>query len=213
MTQVNIQTLKSDYPDEFRKQYDAWYPTAVDDYTWWDCTYDDFIARVEPLGVEVGRAKGNRPQIWFSLGYSQSDYAAFEGRVALGTWLESQGYGLTHLPLVLDMNEHGARAIVGTRGRSGTSYVSDIDYNPGQCYPSGVFSELPQAEWDDMVCAQFESEDWEAMLNDWLQEQCSELYDALVGEYEHLTSEESFVEAMCDELFDVEVDDEVSCED
>jgi len=61
-----------------------------------------------------------------------------------------------------------------------------------------------------VVREQYEAIDLEKELDDWVRDQCRDLYRTLQEEYEDLTSEAQFIERCVDDgtLFDVEVDDE-----
>lgn len=205
MTTVDIKTLREEHPDEFRRRYEDWAQHECEGYDWWDGVVEQFAERMKGFGVTVASDRRGGLDVEFSLGYCQSDYAAFTGHVVLHTWMQANGYAMTHMPLVLDMENYTATASVRPVGRSSYSSVGAIDYSPGQGYPSGIFSDLPQDVWDEMVWQQFESEGWEQLLDDWLRGECQQLYKNLQEEYEYLTSEDAFVEAMCGELFELEM--------
>lgn len=179
--------LKAQDPRRFEKEYWKWTEYAAD-HDWWDCIEDDFKSDMAQYGVDVR-------SIAFSLGYCQSDYAGFEGRVNLADWLRSQGYGESHLPLMLDMGEYGAWSKIDTPHRGGYASTGDLDYQPGNVYPCGVFSDLPQEAWDELIEQQWMDRDWEREIDGWLRERSKELYRRLQEEYEYLTSEEQFIES------------------
>lgn len=182
---VSMRDLRIEDPIKFRRRYEAWYANYFD-YDWWDCVVDNFKEEMGPLGLSVD-------DVYFSLAYCQSDYASIKGRLDLHKWLTTAGYGESHLALTLDAKEYGAYWKVTTSGRGYSSDLNYINYEPGNTYPTGVFSDLPQDAWDELVREQYESEDWDKLAAEWVREQCRDLYSRLRDEYEYPSSEESFI--------------------
>lgn len=216
MTTVDIDTLKRDYPSEFQREYETWVQSAFC-YEWWDCVYYDFVEDMAEFGVEVaherrnGRSAGH--QIYFSLGYCQSDYAAFDANVRMHTWAKAMKLDEQYPALVVDLEEYGATARISSSHRNSYSYVASYDYAPGNTTPAGIFSGLAPEAWDTLVEEQFAACDIERLMNEWAATQCQNLYKQLQDEYEYLSSEDQFVEwaKSMDEQFEVE--DEICCED
>lgn len=210
--QVDVRRLQAEFPKEFERAYCEWVETGFD-YDWWGCVVDGFVDDMEAKGVRIESCSGNRhtPNVYFSLSYSQGDYAAFEGTVMLDEWFAAVGLAETYPMLAAALKEYGAWAEVRTSNR-GWSYVADIDYvvDPDDQPKDGMFSDMDPEIWEEVVCAQCESADIEKALENWVDEQCRDLYIALRDEYEYLTGEEQFIQRCVDdrELFDVEVDDE-----
>ena len=216
MKTVDIDTLKRDHPSEFQREYEKWVETHFH-YEWWDSVYDGFIEDMAGFGVEIAQerrnGRGAGHQIYFSLSYSQSDFASFDAHVRMHTWAKAMKLDEKYPALVVDLEEYGANARIGTRGRSSYSYIASYDYAPGNTTPAGIFSELAPEAWDTLVEEQFVACDIEQLLNEWVIAQCQNLYKQLQEEYEYLSSEDQFVEwaKSMDEQFEVE--DEICCED
>lgn len=214
LIQVDVDTLKRDHPDEFARTYQDWVANSFH-HDWWDGVYDVFIERMQEFGVEVSTDKRGAPCIYFSLGYSQSDYAAFEANVKVADWMRAMKLDEQYLALVLDMEEYGATAKIDTRGYSNYSYVASVDYWTGNTAPVGIFGGLSQEAWEDLTDEQANQCEWEKELPAWASEQCQQLYRDLQEEYEYQTSEEQFIEwaRANEDQFDVEIEDEAPCED
>lgn len=58
--------------DAAKEKAREWYRQGALEYEWWDCTEEDFRAIATILGVDVDH-------VYFSVSWSQSDYAAFTG--------------------------------------------------------------------------------------------------------------------------------------
>ena len=180
---MNIHELKNQDPKRFEREYDEWREHAAG-YEWWDDVEMAFQERMKPLAVHVDR-------IYFSLGYCQSDYAAFEGRVFFHRWMENNGYAESHQMLYLDATQTCEYFSVGAmRDHARVNF----DYYVGNAQPCGIFAELPVAAWDELVEEQLNSEDWHQLTQAWVDDVCGDLYRELRDEYEYLTSEEQFIE-------------------
>ena len=182
---MSLRDMQIKNPKEFARRYQEWVANAFE-YDWWDSVEADFKEDMTPLGLYVDT-------INFSLGYCQSDFASVTGTLDMHKWMQMVGYGESHLALTTDAKEYGAywRCCQTHHGRA---YSADLRYEPGNTRPSGIFSDLPQEAWDELVLEQFESEDWDRLATEWVRERCEELYRRLCAEYEYLTSEEQFIE-------------------
>lgn len=181
---MNIRELKTHDPKRFEKEYVKWCEHAF--YPeWWDYIEEQFKAECEPMGIHIG-------EIRFSVSYCQSDYASFTGFVNMAEWMQHKGHDQQYLALWLDMQEFGARVAL-VHNRNTISY-SSLDYSPGNCTASGVFSGLPDADWDELCVEQLAAEDWGDLVMDHVRELEHELYKRLRDEYEYMTSEEQFIE-------------------
>ena len=182
---MSLRDMQTKNPKEFQRRYNKWLETQCL-HDWWDTVDADFKEDVKPLGLYVDT-------IHFSLGYCQGDYASVTGTLDMHKWLQMAGYGESHLALTTDAKEYGAYWRC-SQTHHGRAYVDDLRYESGNTRPSGIFSDLPQQAWDELVLEQYESEDWDRLATYWLREQCDTLYRRLREEHEYLTSEEQFIE-------------------
>lgn len=174
-------------PKRFRVEYLKWTEYALD-YDWWDYMEEVFKRDMADKGISV-------THIYFSVSYSQSDYAAFEGSIAVDEWMVHKGYDVAYPALYLAAKDYCEFAQVSNRSRGGGARVSFDGTLVGNTPPTGIFAGLEPEAWDELVAEQF----YEASLEDEMQSDVDaisdKLYTDLRDEYEHLTSEESFIES------------------
>lgn len=184
---LTARELREHDPSEFEREYYEWQEYAGG-YEWWDFLYDVFKEDMAKFGVWV-------EDITFRLAYSQGDGAAFIGRINFSDWMKCEGYAEKYPVLYLDARAYGAYA--NPRNHHHSEYISyvNLEYSPGNCYPEGVFADLPQADWDELAEEQYAAEDWEKLLVEWCRDKADDLYHKLVAEYEYLTSEDAFIES------------------
>ena len=202
VTSKELQTL---HPKRFQEEYSNWREYALD-YDWWEYVFEGFIEDVRPFGVTIGPN-----DLCFSLGYSQSDYAAFTGRIDVADYMQEKGWDETYPALYLAVKDCGDYATVSERRSHGR-----VNYDGaciGNTYPAGVFQHLESEAWDELVSEQYYAAGLEDELQSYVDEVCNDLYDRLRDEYEHLTSEESFIESCeCNEItFEIEEEDHEVC--
>ena len=147
------------------------------------------------IGISVSR-------INFSLSYSQGDYASFEGSIAIDEWMEHKGYAETYPALYLAVKDYGEFAGVSDRtNRRRWPRVSFDGNVVGNTNPEGIFAGLEQEAWDELVEDQYRSAGLEDEMQSEVEALCRKLYSDLRDEYEHLTSEQSFIESCeCNEI-------------
>ena len=207
MSNITVSELQSQHPKRFAKEYQKWYQYGPHD-DWWEYIEDRFKEDMDAEGVYVKR-------IQFLLSYSQGDYATFAGRINVAQWMESTKcdaeltYAQKYLALYLAELDYGAYANVSPNHRGGNASVSYDAYVIGNTFPEGVFSALDQDAWDALVADQHAEADLEAAMQKYVDDISDTLYDQLSDEYEHLTSEESFIEdCECnDEEFDFDFEE------
>lgn len=209
MKHLTVRQLQELDPKRFKKEYWDWAQTALD-YEWCDCVEQEFTDRMAAVGVRVER-------IYFSLSHSQGDHAGFVGRVDISMWMhhnkydKDQTYAEAFPALYLATVQDGSYMLVteGHRSRPDTDYHCLHDYT----VPDGIFQHLDEEAWEELVTDQEADADLESNIKEWLWAQYQELYDDLRHEYDHLSSEESFIEMCnCNETtFEVEVEDEIHC--
>jgi len=204
MSHVTAKELQTLNPKRFQKEYSEWTNYAVG-WDWWDCVYEGFMEDVRPFGVTIGPN-----QIHFSLGYSQSDYASFTGRIDIADYMQAKGWDVEYPALYLAVSDCGDYATV-----SDPRSCSRVNYDGGcigNTYPAGIFKSLDQEAWDDLVEEQYHAASLEDELQSYVDEICNDLYRTLRDEYEHLTNEKSFIESCeCNEVtFEIETEGETN---
>jgi hypothetical protein len=198
MPTLTAEELQSTDPKRFRKEYSKWTEYAVD-YDWWDYMEDGFKADAALEGIEVGR-------IYFNLSYSQEDYASFEGQINVAEWMLAKGYDETYPALYLAVKDYGEYASVSDRSRGGWARVSFDGNVAGNTHATGIFKHLDDEAWDELVYEQFSAAGLEDEMQSSVEAICRKLYSDLRDEYEHLTSEQSFIKSCeCNDVtFEIE---------
>jgi hypothetical protein len=198
---MNALELKANDPERFEKEHAKWREYALD-YDWWEYVQEGLKADCAEYGITV-------ETIQFNLGYSQSDYAAFNGQIDVVEWMQAQGYDVKYPALYVAMDDYREYATVSTSHR-GNARVNLEHAVVGNTYPSGIFKHLDREAWDELVEEQCDMANLEDAIQKWVSERCRKLYRELRDAYEHLTSEESFIESCeCNEITFEENEDEV----
>ena len=200
MRQVTAKELQELDPRRFDKEYYAWCEYAAT-YDWWDYIEQNFTDEMAAKGVRVDK-------ILFSVGYSQSDYAGFEGRVDAYKWMCNNKHGQDtyaelYPALAIAVEQDGSHLDVDmSRGHMRFDFIEYV-YNTD---PEGVFQHLDPEAWGWLATEQLDDADLEANITAWVEERCHELYRELQDGYEVITSEEAFIESCeCNETtFEIE---------
>jgi hypothetical protein len=133
--------------------------------------------------------------IYFSVSYSQSDYASFEGSISVDEWMAYKGYDETYPALYLAAVDYCEFASVSDRSRGSWPRVNLEGGTVGNTPPTGIFAGLDTEAWDELIEEQYSSAGLEDEMQSFVEDECRKLYRDLRDEYEHLTSEESFIES------------------
>lgn len=151
----------------------------TDGFDWWDCAYEDFADGMLEKGVEV-----DLEHTYFSLGYSQSDYAAITAQVVdIDKFLaELGGFDKKATRLIKFAMDNGYLPGIGcSAGRSSTDVSIDWDnpheYNQGDNSAAYAYAEKVLTDFAESAESYFK-------------DLSRELYKTLCEDYENLTSEE-----------------------
>ena len=91
---MNINELKEKDPARFEREYAKWRDGQCSDTYWSEFVEEGFKTDMALIGVDVDN-------IYFSLGYCQSDYAAFTGTISITEWMKNEGYDVQYQALWL----------------------------------------------------------------------------------------------------------------
>lgn len=151
----------------------------VDGFDWWEWAYADFAERMIEKGLEL-----DLDRTYFSLEYSQSDYAAITAHVVdIDKFLvEIGGFDKKARRLIRFAVQNGYVRNVGCTERRSSTYV-DIEWDNPHEYNQGDNSAV--YAYAEKVLTDF-TESVECYFKDLSRELCL----ALRGEYESLTSED-----------------------
>ena len=178
--------------DDAKETAKQWWLDCRDE-TDYECVTDDFATIAAKLGIDLatnpvklmGGGTRNDPAIWWSVGYCQSDYAAFDGRYAYvkGAAASVKDYAPQ------DKELHAiADRLQAVQSRHLYALTATIKYH--HYYGLQVETRNERHEYGD-VSAAVESEVKEIMrdLAQWL-------YRQLVQQDEYLRSDEQIADAM-----------------
>jgi hypothetical protein len=198
MLHVTAEELRQLNPKSFQKEYSEW-TECFGDHEWWEYVVEGFTEDVRHFGVSIGPN-----DVHFSVSYCQSDYAAFTGRIDIAEYMKAKGWDEIYPALYLAVVDCGDYATVSEMRSYGRVCYDGACI--GNTCPAGVFQNLDQETWDELVEEQYSSSGIEAELQSYVDEVCNDLYQRLRDEYAHLTSEEAFIEACeCNEVtFEIE---------
>ena len=198
MPTITPEELKKSHPKVFEKEYYKWMEYAPHN-DWADWIKEDFEAEMKCVGIHVDN-------FWWDISYSQGDGACFDGHVKLSEWMEANPqYMEQYQALYLACKQDGSyvSARTGNRGQY-------VHFNLNESWwgtdPCGIFHMLDKDTWVELVDDQAGSLDVEAEIKSTCERFMSEMYYKLRDEYEHVTSEESFIESCeCNEVtFEIE---------
>jgi hypothetical protein len=201
---MNIHELKAQHPKRFEREYYSW--LEGEPYQdWAEYLLEDFVREAEKAGVYV-----DIKDVQYSISYSQGDGAAFNGLVVFAEWMKHKGYDEDYLPLYLDAKAYGTQVAIHNRGYRGLNMSASAEYYPGAGDPSGVFADMDPDDWTALCEEQWNANGWEDEVLDTCNDLAHDLYKQLRDEYEHQTSEESFIENCI--ANDVTFDEDESCD-
>ncbi len=200
--------------DEILDKHRHW---NVEHLDWWDGVYDCFKADMEKIGIEVDK-------MYFSGFWSQGDGACFEGRV--DDWSKFLAYvGYTCPALISLADSSGWKFSVDHSGpyyhENCTDFhtcIATLDCHDADDEEdfARVFSpyksEIQTAAWMALI-ADYKYVDLEQEFTEAFKDHMRTLYSSLEAEYDHLTSDESVLEAldandMLEELIDEYMENE-----
>jgi hypothetical protein len=194
VTTVSPLELKNLDRRRFDREYSKWAEWQWQDDWYVDDTLTRFKEKYRPKGFEI-------EGLHYSISYSQGDFASFNGRVFLAEWMEATltckdgpTYAERYPALYLACSEDGSyMSIYGEDSYRG--WRVDFQENWYSTAPSGIFTNLGEAAWDELVSEQSSEADLESEILRYCRSIGSEIYDELRDSYEHATSEESFIES------------------
>ncbi len=179
---MDIHKLKETNHNRYLNEYYDWCSYAAD-HDWWFFVESAFTEDCKPLGIRVDTIEFDSNHGW---------RAAFTGRVNVAAWMKSQKLDEKWYPLYLAYEWDEGHVLVGINYR----------YNPNLTWydslPNvpllGVFADMPEDDWEDMLETMMRAFDPDTALRDHLIDLCSDLADRLEQAYEDETSEERFIE-------------------
>jgi len=205
--ELTAQQLKELDPKRFERELYRWQEHCLWD-EWYETIEQEFTDEMAAHGVQVDR-------IAFNGFYSQGSYACFDGKINVHKWMateiydDGQTYAEAFPALYLAAEQDRSTVFVSSthRGNASLSFEAAFD----QTQPTGIFQHLDEDAWHELVVQQDDASNRESNIRWFIESKNNKLFKQLQDEYEHLTSEESFLESCeCNEVtFNLENDDEV----
>jgi len=187
LREVTAQELKSLDPKQFDKEYYKWQEYAVYD-DWAEYIQEDFASQMKVQGIHVDRFTWN-------ISYSQGDGAAFDGHITIYQWMEANPQYIERYPaLYLACKTDGSYMTLRVSNQGLYMHTNMTEYLY-ETQPEGVFGMLDEETWVELVLDQWDSAGLEGEMKSTCERFMKDFYDRLRDEYEHLTSEESFIES------------------
>ncbi len=206
--ELTAQQLKERDPKRFEQEHHDWQEHGALWDDWFDSIEQNFTDEMAARGIQVDK-------ISFSGFYSQGSYASFDGKVVVHKWMAAETYdaGQTYAEafpaLYLAAEQDRSALFVSTSYRGNTHFNFEVNFIDTQ--PAGIFQHLDEDAWRELVEQQDDASNLESNIRWFVESKNNELFKQLQDEYEHLTSEESFLES-CEAnevTFNLENDDEV----
>lgn len=213
---LSVRELKQMDPRRFDREYSKWAEWQWEDDWHIEDAQERFSELYKPKGIDI-------EQLHYCISFSQGDYASFSGRVFLYEWMEAvptckdgPTYAERYPALYLACCEDGSYLRVhGEDGRRGWR----VDFEENWCHvgPSGIFANMSDEDWEELVSEQASEADLEGEIRKYCESIGRDIYRELSDAYMDATSEESFIDS-CeanDITFEIETDeecrDEVCC--
>lgn len=184
--------LRTLHPKRFRKEYEDWALHAAD-FDWTDYAQDECKKDLEMYGIHADN-------LYWQVSYSQGDGASFDGFVNIRDWMNAVyadaefTFAEKYPALFIACKQDGSFIRVRT-GNRGTNMILDLRENWRGTRAEGIFTGLDDATWDELVEDQVTDADLEAEIRKDCEARMYDFYRTLRDEYEHLTSEDAFVES------------------
>jgi hypothetical protein len=194
LKEVTAQELKKIDPRRFKKEYADWSMHAAD-WDWTDFEQDECKKELALEGIHVD-------SLYWQVAFSQGDGASFDGFVNIRDWMlgvkadEELTYAEKYPALFCAAKQDGSFMRVRTSNRGVYLHI-DMRENWQGTRAEGIFTGLDDATWEELVEGQASDACLDEDIRLHCQNRMNEFYRTLRGEYEHLTSEESFIES-CD---------------
>lgn len=174
----------------------------VDDYWWYETVLDDWVEKLEGLGIRVdtgghNRACGRgRPAIYFSGFWSQGDGACFEGRIDMKQFIAAHDLGKEYPAAEFFAKRDEIYANIAHTGhyshRHSTTFTFEDDI-----LNSEEEGSLREAQYETMARLYSDSFDaFECDVKVICRGYMDQIYKDLEKEYEYQTSDEAVWESL-----------------
>jgi hypothetical protein len=185
--EVDIHELKTLDPKRFEKEHQGFLDNCLHP-EWWDTVEDDFKQQMDELGVQVADIQ------FEGIDYGHAD-AAWQGSFHLAPFMKRKGLDERYPALYIAVEHDRSWARVYLTGWRNKTLEVDIQENTRFMAPRGIFSELDEETWEELLDDQWRESRIEEVVREFAQEKADVLLDALRSEWDHISSEEYFIES------------------
>jgi len=201
--EVDIHELKALDPKRFEKEHQGFLDNGPY-HEWWDTVEDDFKQQMDELGVQVADIQ------FEGIDYGHAD-AAWQGSFHLAPFMKRTGLDERYPALYIAVEHDRSWARVYLTGWRNKTLEVDIQENTRFMAPRGIFSELDEEVWEELLDDQWRESGIEEAVREFVQDKADDLLDALRSEWDHISSEEYFIESceINEVKFELEVEDEI----
>jgi hypothetical protein len=192
MRLVTAKELKELDPKRFDREYYGWLEHAAD-YDWWEWLEDSFRCDMKEAGINVENVQFD----------TYPALAMFNGHVHVAQFMQHLILDEQYPALYLAVEQDGSYVTVRS-GRYGNAFnLNEHLYNTS---PEGVFKYLDDQAWEELIDEQLCQSELETRIEEFCADACAKLARDLEADYDHITSEESFIESCeCNEIsFEIE---------
>jgi len=201
--EVDIHELKAIDSRRFEKEHQNFLNNCLHP-EWWDTVEEDFKQQMDELGVQVADIQ------FEGIDYGHAD-ATWQGSLHLAPFMKRTGLDERYPALYIAVEHDRSWARVYLTGWRNKTLEVDIQENTRFMAPRGIFSELDEETWEELLDDQWRESRIEEVVREFAQEKADVLLDALRSEWDHISSEEYFIESceINEVKFELEVEDEI----
>jgi hypothetical protein len=201
--EVDIHELKAIDSRRFEKEHQDFLNNCLHP-EWWDTVEEDFKQQMDELGVQVADIQ------FEGIDYGHAD-AAWQGSFHLAPFMKRKGLDERYPALYIAVEHDRSWARVYLTGWRNKTLEVDIQENTRFMAPRGIFSELDEETWEELLDDQWRESRIEEVVREFAQEKADDLLEALRSEWDYISSEEYFIESceINEVKFELEVEDEI----
>lgn len=192
--EVDIHELKRLDPRQFEQEHQDFINNCI--YPeWWDCIEANFKGDMAEIDVAVDSIQFGALDSGYSDAAWQGSFhlAPFMKRIKVKGSDDTLAERYPALYLAVEHDRSWARIYM--EGWRNTTLSVDIQENTRFIAPRGIFSELDEDTWEELLDDQWRESYIEEAVREFAQEKADKLHEDLRSEWDHLTSEEYFIES------------------
>lgn len=192
--EVDIHELKALDPKRFEKEHQDFINNCLHP-EWWDTVEEDFKQQMSEIEVAVDSIQFGSLDSGYSDAAWQGSFplAPFMKRIKVRGSDDTLAERYPALYLAIEHDRSWARVYLD--GWRNTTLSVDVRENTRFIDPLGIFSELDQETWEELLDDQWSDCNIEEAVREFAQDKADDLLEALRSEWDHISSEEYFIES------------------